>query len=81
MRGDAPKGQGGVRITINNAYSPGLAIASATPLINEGGKNIFSKISKKGIDQTGFLGYTQQVWIMIIHNYVLLRVFGPVEHR
>ena len=39
MRGDAPKGQGGVRIPI--VYTPpGLANASATPLINEGGKGV-----------------------------------------
>ena len=35
MRGDAPKGQGGVRIT-KNIYSPRPRFASATPLINEG---------------------------------------------
>ena len=35
MRGDAPKGQGGVCIT-KNIYSPRPRFASATPLINEG---------------------------------------------
>ena len=41
MRGDAPKGQGGVRIT-NRCfiYSPRPRFASATPPINEGGKKI-----------------------------------------
>ena len=42
---------------------------------------IFFEITKKKIDQFAFLGYTQKVWIMIIHNYVLLRSIMTVEHR
>ena len=37
MRGDAPKGQGGVRIKINYILPP-ASLRSSTPLINEGGK-------------------------------------------
>ena len=38
MRGDAPKGQGGVCITTRNIYSPRPRFRFGHPLINEGDK-------------------------------------------
>ena len=54
MRGDAPEGQGGVRITVP-AYSPRPRFASATPLINEGGKGVC--ISEQSTTILHFLHY------------------------